>query len=158
MREGLGELYAETAPRLRRAVACSVRAPEWVIEESCQSAWLKLVQRVAEVRPECRFAWLIAVAVHDALDAVERQARITSLDELGERAPLAPVAGASPHESVVQRQRLEALRSLSGRQQRAMWLAGAGLSYRELARVEGCSERVVERRLYRARQALREAA
>jgi RNA polymerase sigma factor (sigma-70 family) len=154
----LGELFAEMAPRLRRAVAASVRAPEWVIEECCQGAWLKLIQRVAEVRPDCRFAWLITVAVHDALRVMHRQAPLRSLDQLTGGEPRVPANGAAPHDATLQRQRLESLRALPPRQQRALWLAGAGLSYTEVAAAEGCTERTVERQLYLARQALREAA
>jgi RNA polymerase sigma factor (sigma-70 family) len=54
------------------------------------------------------------------------------------------------------RERLRSLAALPPRQQRVLWLYGAGLSYQEIARRQGCTSRTVERQLQNARAALRE--
>ena len=154
--EDIGEvarLYARDAVRVRRLVALDVRAPDVVIEDACQIAWMRLVAHRARIRRDTATRWVVRVARHEAYRHVGRGARETSLEELdapGERAP----APALPLEIVARRERLQSIRDLPDRQRRLMWLQALGFSYAEMAGATGDSRRTVERQLLRAKDAL----
>ncbi len=89
---------------------------------------------------------------------VRMQAREVSLDLPGqpgaeiidfpERAP-------GPDEVVEMRERLAEVRALPVRQQRIVWLQGAGFDYREIGARTGDTRRTVERQLLRAKRKLK---
>jgi RNA polymerase sigma factor (sigma-70 family) len=151
-----GELYRCLARSLHRIVRTGVRAPEAVIEEACQSAWARLVHHQHRVQRETALAWLVTTATREALRLLRRGNRELPLDLAeaaadGESVLIDP----GPAELIEQRERLEMLALLPVRQQRALWLRGLGLSYEEIARRDGCTERTVERQLAHARLTLR---
>ncbi|MGA2013602.1 MAG: sigma-70 family RNA polymerase sigma factor [Solirubrobacteraceae bacterium] len=155
--EAVGELYADRAERVRRLVRAGVHAPEPVIEDACQFAWIRLLHNRPRVRNDTAQAWLVATAVHEAYKLLRRQHRDVSLDGLlelggGEIAP--PGATTALEDLVAQRARLEAIRALPERQQRLVWLQTLGLSYAEIAAQTGDSMRTVERQLLRAKRLL----
>lgn len=155
----VAELYRRDSARLLRVVRTGVRAPEPVIEDACQIAWGRLLERCDRVRRDTVSSWLVLTAVHEACRLVHRTGREASLDELldalGEP-PDAP-AGPSADEVFDRRARLYALRSLPERQRRLVWLQGLGLSYAEMAVQTGATVRTVERQLLRARRRLAKA-
>lgn len=153
----VGELYCELAGRLQRIVRLDVRAPDQVIEDACQVAWSRLVDRRGEVRRETALSWLATTAVREALKLIRRERRELSLDAILEDAGESFGADwpAELEELVEQRERLGSIGGLPERQQRLVWLHGLGLSYAEMALHTGATRRTVERQLLRAKHALR---
>lgn len=153
------DLYARVARRLERAVGRSVGAPQPLIEDACQTAWSRLLVRECPMPEAAAFAWLLTTAVREAIKLSQRQARFRSLEERLEAGESGEWDAEPGVDQVVERrERLASISRLPVGQQRALWLLGLGLSYGEIAGREGCSERSVERRLYRGRQRLRAAA
>ena len=152
-------LYRLLARRLERIVRFGVQAPQPLIEDACQFAWVRLIHNQTRVHRETAFQWLVKTASHEALKLMGRGPRVESLDaELdasGQLPARDPRAG--PPEIVEQRERLATLASLPVRQQRLLWLYGLGLKYDEIALRDGVSTRTVERQLQMARVRLREA-
>jgi RNA polymerase sigma factor (sigma-70 family) len=154
--DDVAELFAEQASRVRRLVRAGVRAPEPMVEDACQLAWVRLFQRRARVRRDTATAWLVRTAIREAVKQLHRDGREVSLDALAEQAGdrPAPSAPALLDELVEQRARLESIRILPERQQRLVWLQGLGLTYTEIAGQTGATRRTVERQLLRARRTL----
>jgi RNA polymerase sigma factor (sigma-70 family) len=160
----VARLYAEEALSVRRLVRLHVSAPAALIEDACQIAWCRLLIHRARLRPESARAWLVRVAVHEALRSIRRDARMRSLDELQERDGRhddgrvvdrrAVPAPDLIEELVERRARLDSVGGLPDRQRRLLWLQGLGLSYREMAGETGMTRRTVERQLMRARSSL----
>jgi RNA polymerase sigma factor (sigma-70 family) len=153
----LGELYGQLSKRLERIVRRDVRAPDPVIEDACQFAWVTLVSHRDRVRRATTLPWLVKTAQHEAFKLVRRDGRDYSLEatlETGGDA-LLRLTGPDPEELAVAHDRLAQLERLPERQQRLLWLQGFGLSHAEMARHTGDTRRTVERQLLRARQAVR---
>jgi RNA polymerase sigma factor (sigma-70 family) len=150
----VGELYALLARRLEQVVRLDVRAPDAVIEDACQFAWIRLLHHRHRVQRETVMSWLIHTAVHEALKLLRRDRRELSLEAETEDAMLC--LGATLSELIECRERLAELGRLPERQQRAVWLHALGLNYAEIARYEGCTTRTVERQLLRARHTIRQ--
>lgn len=154
----LAALYRGLSKQLERIVRVGVYAPDPVIEEACQSAWVRLIVHQARVRQDGARAWLVRTAVREAFRLLGRSDREPSLEaeleEHGELRTADPRPG--PDDRYEHRERLSAIASLSCRQQRLLWLYGLGLSYEEIAARDGCTARTVERQLKRARETLRE--
>jgi RNA polymerase sigma factor (sigma-70 family) len=165
--DDVARLYGEEAVRVRKLVRLHVVASPALVEDACQVAWCRLLIHRRRVRRASARAWLVRVAVHEALKALARERRERSLEALRERAGRAdlgrdgePVALPTPalvEDLVEQRARLDAVRALPERQRRLVWLQGLGLSYREMAGETGMTRRTVERQLMRARSSLAEA-
>ncbi len=165
--EEFGELFDALAGNVRQIVRFSVRAPDALIDDACQMAWIRLIGHRPGVRREAVLAWLVTTANREALRLLRLARRETSLDELAERQedPVQSPGGslraalppASPDLIVELRSRLDEIRALPQRQQRLVWLQGLGLSYSEMAGYTGTSSRTVERQLLRARRRLRAA-
>lgn len=153
----VAELYRAYARHLERIVRHGVRAPEPVVEDACQFAWLRLIHRHAWVRRETALAWLVKTAVREAVKLNNRRGRERSLEAEPGLVPK-PDSRPGPPDLYEQRERLGALVSLPLRQQRLLWLRGLGLSYNEIATRDGCTPRTVERQLHRARSDLRAAS
>jgi RNA polymerase sigma factor (sigma-70 family) len=157
-RTELGALYAALADPLERIVRGDVRASDVVIEDACQFAWTRLVDRVHLIRREAVLSWLVTTAVREAFKLIRRSGRDLSLDaaleSAGER--LVAAAAPAPDEVFEQRERLDAIRVLPERQQRLLWLHALGLSYAEMALHTGDTPRTVERQLLRAKRTIRD--
>jgi RNA polymerase sigma factor (sigma-70 family) len=163
--EEVARLYVEEAVRVRRLVRMNVAAPPAVIEDACQVAWTRLLIHRGRLRRESARAWLVRVAIREAIKSIHRGRREPSLDALleqggraeagrsGDRVTLLPTPSLI-EELVEQQERLESIRALPERQRRLVWLQGLGLSYREMAGETGMTRRTVERQLMRARSSL----
>ena len=154
--EEVAELFLEQSLRIRRMVRAQARGSEQLVEDACQLAWLRLVQRRARIRRETAPAWLARTAIHEAFRQMRRDARDLSLETWCEEEAEQPARSVPPllDELADQRARLEAIGSLPERQQRLMWLQALGLTYAEMAGHTGTTRRTVDRQLVRARRAL----
>jgi RNA polymerase sigma factor (sigma-70 family) len=166
--DAVARLYAEEAVRVRRIVRMSVTAPPAVIEDACQVAWSRLLIHRARLRRESARAWLVRVAVREAVKSIQRERRERSLEALLEQGGRSVASGSTDtgmtlptpaliEDLVEQKHRLESIRLLPERQRRLVWLQGLGLSYREMAGETGMTRRTVERQLMRARSSLAKA-
>ena len=151
------ETYRALARRLEQIVRFGVRAPDGVIEDACQLAWIRLIHHAGRVRRESALPWLSRTAVREAVRLVRRERRELSLEDEFEQGcgGLGAERQARPEERLEHRERLRLLRRLPERQQRMLWLHAMGLSYVEIAARERCTRRTVERQLLRAKQAVR---
>ncbi|HTU31431.1 MAG TPA: sigma-70 family RNA polymerase sigma factor [Solirubrobacteraceae bacterium] len=154
--QAVAELYASQAARVRRLVHLRLTAPDAVVEDACQVAWMRLVRNRDRVRRATAASWLVRVAAREALRLMDLGDRDRALEDLdGDDSRCAPdliEAFADRHV------RLGAIDRLPERQQRLVWLQGLGFSYSEMAGVTGDSRRTIERQLLRARQKLAEMA
>lgn len=146
-------LYGQVDSKLREIVAFNVRGPEGLIEDACQTAWLRLARRRDRLVPRAVLPWLVTTATREALRLVRRAERDLPFEVLGDPDPVASAAP-GPDALAEWRSRLAELRALPPRQQRFIWLQGLGFSYSEMAGREGASLRTVERQVLRARGAL----
>jgi RNA polymerase sigma factor (sigma-70 family) len=166
--DDVARLYVEESVRVRRIVRMSVTAPPAVIEDACQVAWSRLLIHRARLRRESARAWLVRVAVREAIKSIQRERRERSLEALLEQGGRSAAGGSADpgmtlptpaliEDLVEQKNRLDSIRALPERQRRLLWLQGLGLSYREMAGETGMTRRTVERQLMRARSSLSEA-
>lgn len=149
--QAVAELYATEAVRVRRLVHLRLTAPDAVVEDACQVAWMRLVRDRSRVRRQTAAGWLVRVAAREALRQMGARRGDLPLDGLDEDPDRAPDLMEDFAESQV---RLVAIERLPERQRRLVWLQGLGFSYAEMAGVTGDSPRTVERQLLRARQKL----
>jgi RNA polymerase sigma factor (sigma-70 family) len=150
-------LYACSAAMVRGQVCSEVSAPDAVIDDACQFAWIRLLHHRHRVGPERAVSWLITTALHEVFKLVRREGHDLSLEQLleeGGELRLNRVAPA-PEETVGARLRLELLRELPERQERLVWLQGLGFGYPEMAAETDMTVRTVERQLMKARRSLR---
>jgi RNA polymerase sigma factor (sigma-70 family) len=151
--DDVADLYRSLSKPLQDIVRFDVAyAPQPVIEDACQFAWIRLFHNRDRVRRETALSWLAQTAIHEAVKLLRRERRCLSLDAT-------PPAVASPDiDDVIEYvDHLRAIYQLPERQQRLVWLYAAGLSYSEMASQEHCSRRTVDRQLMRAKRTLREA-
>jgi RNA polymerase sigma factor (sigma-70 family) len=153
--QAVADLYAAQAVRVRRLVHLRLTAPDVVVEDACQVAWMRLVRSRSQVRRQTATGWLVRVAAREALrlmDLGDRDRPLEELDDDPDRAPDLIEAFSDSHA------RLGVLDRLPERQQRLVWLQGLGFSYAEMSGVTGDSPRTIERQLLRARRKLEESA
>lgn len=150
-------LYARSAGLVRGQVCSEVTAPDAVIDDACQFAWIRLLHHRDRVGPECAVSWLITTALHEVFKLVRREGRDLSLEQLMEETGDLRInrTAPAPEETVGARLRLELLRELPERQERLIWLQGLGFSYPEMAVEADLSVRTVERQLMKGRRNLR---
>lgn len=146
-----GELYRDLQPRLAGILAANLQAPEWVIEDACQTAWSSLIEHRRSVIPGSELGWLATTATRVALRLLRREP-LTSRAALP--APVALADFRAPERQLEVRERLAEIRRLPVRQQRVVLLHGFGYEYGEIAAVTGETRRTVARQLTRARQRL----
>jgi RNA polymerase sigma factor (sigma-70 family) len=167
--DDVARLYVKEAARVRRIVRMSVSAPPAVIEDACQVAWSRLLIHRTRLHRESARAWLVRVAVREAIKLAQRERREGSLEALLEQGARSDASGAGDvgmslptppliEDLIEQKHRLNEIRRLPERQRRLMWLQGLGLSYREMAGETGMTQRTVERQLLRARSSLAKAS
>ena len=151
-------LYDAYAQRLQRIVGSQVNTAHENVEDACHFAWAKYLSRAEEVKPDGARGWLATTAIRQAWKLDGRQRRETSLEAAAEATGDLPVPShlPGPAERAENRDRLRALKQLSGRQQRLVWLQAAGLSYVEMAAYTGDSVRTVERQILRAAERVRQ--
>ena len=147
----VADLYAAQAVRVRRLVHLRLTAPDAVVEDACQVAWMRLVRNRSRVRRETAACWLVRVAAREAVRQMNLGDRALPLERLDDDQRGAPDLIEEFADSHV---RLGAVERLPERQRRLLWLQGLGFSYAEMAGVTGDSQRTVERQLMRARQKL----
>ena len=154
----LEALYLALSRRLEQLVRMDVRAPEAVIEDACQVAWIRLVRNADRVRRDAVLSWLATTAVREAYKLTRRESREAvprrGVLEHADGLPGVP-RSPGPHEVLEQRERLARLRALPERQQRLLWLHALGYSYAEMAAHDGLTRRTVERQLLRAKGRVR---
>jgi DNA-directed RNA polymerase specialized sigma24 family protein len=151
------ELYRRHHRNLHRAVAHVVRAPRELIEDACQTAWAILLR--AQPDRYAVFAWLLAVAIHEAyrMSAIDRRdARLERLrPEDGDWHDVT----ADPRSLEDAVEAIEALRvvaSLPERQRRDFVLKVAGYSYEEIRALTPCRTTTnVSKSLVKARASIR---
>jgi len=152
----LAVLYAQFAQELFRIVAANVRAPDPLIEDACQAAWVALVVHRRSLAPGTELGWLATTATREALVLVRSARRDLSLEEeqeqQGEIVHVQFTPG--PEHKVEVQERLAEVRRLPVRQQRLVMLHGFGYRYQEIAEFTGDSRRTVERQLLRAKRKL----
>src|ERR1700756_273150 len=79
----VGVIYASSAAKVRRLVRHTVRAPDPLIDDACQTAWTRLIRDRERVRaPDAVVGWLVTTAVREALKLTRRAARELFLEEL----------------------------------------------------------------------------
>jgi RNA polymerase sigma factor (sigma-70 family) len=156
----LEALYVELQPQLLRILTSNLEAPQWVIDEACQSAWGLLVLQGPEVAAGQELGWLSTTATRTALRALRRERFSDPHEELDGPVWLADhrAAGREPERAVELRERLAEIKRLPVRQQRVVMLHGFGYEYQEIAAVTGDTRRTVARQLSRARQRLAQLA
>jgi DNA-directed RNA polymerase specialized sigma24 family protein len=152
-------LYRRHHDELLRAVSHVVRAPRELIEDACQTAWMRLLRE----QPDRRivFGWLRTVAIREAywLSRLSRRDARLELLRSGEFDWADTVADVRSLDDAVEAlEALRALASLPDRQRQDLALKTAGYSYKEIrSRVPGRSFRSVSKSLARARRRIRQA-
>jgi len=131
-----------------------------------QDAFLLAYEKLGGFRQEAAFySWLFRIAYHVAVSSRRRRQVVRhSLDEYQERIGLEPEDGrlsADPSAQLqtddAQRQVRDALGELGSEYRDAILLKEIeGLSYEEIAELQGCPVGTVRSRIHRARQQLRE--
>jgi RNA polymerase sigma factor (sigma-70 family) len=158
-RERISVLYRQHTATVRWLVARRATAPESVIDDACQLAWMRLCEHtdVGLDNERAVVGWLAVTAVREAWRYTTRRrerpvgAWLADAGELPE-----PIAGGlEPLEVALVHERLRALASLTDREKRFLGLQAAGWSYAEIAVRLGVSVRTTERQILRGRRKLR---
>jgi RNA polymerase sigma factor (sigma-70 family) len=153
----VAELYARNASLVRCQLCSEVTAPEAVIDDACQFAWIRLLHHRHRVAGDRVVSWLITTARREVFKLVRRDGHDLSLEQLMEETGDLRInrTAPEPEEAVGARLRLELLHELQERQERLMWLRGLGFSYPEMAAETATTVRTVERQLLKARRTVR---
>src|SRR5947209_16383270 len=80
----LDGLYRMTAVRLAGIVRRELGAPEAVVEDACQSAWIKLALQRDAIARERALSWLATTAVREGRRLLARADRDLPLEESAE--------------------------------------------------------------------------
>lgn len=132
-------------------------------EDIVQEVFLRVIRARAEYRPEARFStWLYRIAFNLCANENERRRAAFSLDHApGDFAEGRPDEHSPAPGEALERQDLvrgvrSAIAALPPRQRMALVLAKyEGLSYEEVGKVLGISEKAVKSMVHRARETLR---
>jgi DNA-directed RNA polymerase specialized sigma24 family protein len=127
------ELYRRQSHKLHRSVAGAVRAPNELIEDACQTAWMIMLR--AQPRCHSAFGWLRAVAIHEAYRLIATESHLKTgacarsqtedvLLQLPDQPSLEDILDA--------RDTLRLLAALPERQRTDLALKVAGYSYKEI--------------------------
>lgn len=153
--------YRRLAPALERIVTRLVRASAPLVEEACQIAWSRLVWNELVLEEEdALLSWLTTTATREVFRVLHANRWELSLDDGCEHGRVIelPSRDPGPDHVVELREQLAEIYRLPVRQQRMLWLHGAGYVYTEIAAETGDSRRTVERQLLRAKRTLRQRA
>jgi RNA polymerase sigma factor (sigma-70 family) len=163
-------LYQQQATSLQRIVASRVRTSETVIEDACQTAWMRLCT-YNDVDPDGPGAirWLTITAIREAWKrSAAREIPVggwtghnTDYEPAGAELPEPAGDTPDPLDVVIQHEHTRELQArlarLTDRQRRFLALQALGLTYQEIAGT-GSSVRTVERQIHRGRQKLNQSA
>jgi RNA polymerase sigma factor (sigma-70 family) len=151
------DLYNDLQPQLVRILTCNLQAPEWIVDDACQTAWSSLLEHRNTVVPGGELGWLSTTATRVALRLLRSEQLAGSLEEPPPPAYLDAlrVREPGPARSFELRERLAEVKRLPVRQQRLVMLHGFGYEYDEIAAVTGETRRTIARQLTRARRQLR---
>jgi RNA polymerase sigma-70 factor (ECF subfamily) len=128
-------------------------------EDICQEVFLRLYVHCSGrsmMAPECLRSWVFRVGHNLAIDRIRSR---KSSRELDREDPLLvllqlPDAGLTPEESLLKRERLEAIQrrlaQLSSQEQHCLYLRAEGFHYREIAEILGITTSSVAEFLRRA--------
>jgi RNA polymerase sigma factor (sigma-70 family) len=166
----IADFFAAHERGVRRSVAYRVRhLPMFAIEDACQSAWEKLSRRPdVDLRATGR-AWLVTVALHEALrhdrrERVETPAGVFRTpytdsaapgklrEPVGDDRDLADVVA----DKLLHARRLSDLRTIKARDRQALYLKALGFRYHEIAALLSITYTAVNRRITEGRRRLRE--
>ena len=128
-------------------------------DDVAQDVFVRVYQHVDRYQPRTKFStWLFALAHNAALDRLRwRKRHPTESLESAPEAAASTTAVDQAHVNEVGEHIAAAVAALPADQRTAVVLAEYhGMSYAEIAAIMHCSEKSVESRLYRAKQALRE--
>ena len=160
-RERIGGLYKRHAETVRRTVCRRVSAPQAVVEDACQTAWLRLCAR-DDVALDARAAvkWLVITAIRESWRRTSRRRDVPVGGGLpvGEGDELAEPAGDAPDPLVIAAERDDVRRrlaALTARERQFLMLQALGQSYEEISARLGVTVRTVERQILRGRRKLR---
>jgi RNA polymerase sigma-70 factor (ECF subfamily) len=125
-------------------------------EDACQDAFLTVLRRIDDCRPERFRGWLLEI-VRNRAHNLRRAARVRLTEALGPTLPAAGPNGAVEAELAEFRGHLDvAMRSLTETQRRVLALHDMeGMLHREVATVLAISEQAARVHLHRARRLLR---
>jgi Sigma-70 region 2 len=151
------KLYRRHHRELHHAVSRAVHAPNELIEDACQTAWVILLRRQPE--RAAVFAWLRVVAIHEAyrLSALDRRdARLERLRSQDGNWREVIADPRSLDDAVDALEALRVLASLPERRRIDLALKVAGYSYEEIrALTPGRTRTNVNKSLVKARAQVR---
>ncbi|HEY6875121.1 MAG TPA: RNA polymerase sigma factor [Candidatus Dormibacteraeota bacterium] len=152
-RDDFDRLYRENYPRLLRtlfAITGDASAAEDCVQEAFVRAWRAWPRFRPDSAPE---GWLHQIAVNTAI-SYRRRAKLRTVGEILRRIGR-PAAGRDPAEAATQAEIVRAISSLPPRVAADFVLRyHHGYNNREIAKLEGVSERTVGARLAQARDEL----
>jgi RNA polymerase sigma factor (sigma-70 family) len=161
----VASLFARHAHDVVRLVSVQARAPYMVIEDACQTAWMRLLAHSeVDVEGPGAVRWVVVTATREAWRRSAQRETLTGSWSAGggelRDGELPEPAGhsADPVEVAIEREHTrelqDRLNTLTGRERRFLALQALGLSYQEIAVETGASLRTVERQILRGRHKL----
>lgn len=166
-RRAIADFFAAHERDVRESVAYRVRnLPAAAIEDACQTAWEKLSRRPDVDLTATGRAWLVTVALHEALRHYRRERVETPAGAF--RTPYAapgelrePVGddrdlAEQVADRILHDRRLHDLRLIKSQDRQALYLKALGFRYHEIAALLGITYTAVNRRLSEGRRRLRE--
>jgi RNA polymerase sigma-70 factor (ECF subfamily) len=136
-----------------RAVARSVLGDDPAVDDALQEAFVRAYDHLGQLGEPSTFpAWLSTIVRNEAVTWLRRNARVRNVGiEMASEAPHAETSSENPHLETLR----AALLKLSIQYREILALKyEANLNYDQIAETLGLSQANVEKRLYRARQAL----
>lgn len=155
-REGLtlDWLYRRYADSLRRFCRSRLNGDATEAEDACHESILKAYEALSRYSPEAMWPWLATIAANVCIGIQRKRVRTICKADVG-----APSAGNTEAEAErrIRTQIVDtAMGQLPERYRLALYMHDyEGLSYEQLARLDGISVRAVASVLLRARQALK---
>ena len=152
-------LFTELHPRLRDHVRLLVRTSGANVDDACSFAFLQLLRYQPD--REHLYGWLLRTATREAIKLDQHAQRTAPLpvggnDDRGAQAVDERACPELQFELLVAREAVAAA-GMTDRERRIVGLHAAGLTYSDVAKVTGDSERTIERQLLRGRRKLRAA-
>jgi RNA polymerase sigma factor (sigma-70 family) len=164
--EQMTALYEQQAANIERIVAARARVPHTVLQDACQTAWMRLwIHTEVDLQAGGVVAWLTMVATREAWKRAElREIPAGSWATQGEDLPAGELAEPvgdtpDPFEVAIDHEHRDELRArllaLTQREREYLALQALGLSYKEIAARSGDSERTVQRQILRGAKKFR---